>query len=107
MLNQGVTNHQAHPNLEDPPVRYHQGIWMGFGSYQLTPGDSVIIVFVHAAKGPDIERCKEAGLQYYSGEITQEEKNTFLDSGKDSLFNAVENAQLNWDNYLSHGTVYP
>ncbi len=107
MLNQGIPGHRAHPDLTAPPQRYYQSFWMGFGPYQLSPGDSISLVFVHAAKGPNVERCKEVGLKWFNGEIAQDEKNKFLNSGKDSLFQTVGRAQWNWDHYLSKNVSIP
>ena len=107
MFNTGNPYHMEHPDLTSSPVRYQQSFWMGMGSFAIDPGDSVTLVFVHAAKGPEIDLCKEMGEKWFYAEITEEERNQFLESGRDSLFKAVGKAQMNWDNYLSKGESIP
>ncbi|MBD3290881.1 T9SS type A sorting domain-containing protein, partial [candidate division KSB1 bacterium] len=107
MLNQGEPFHTPAPDLTSPPERYRQSFWMGFGPFRMAPGDSVTLVFVHAAKGPEISVCKDMGLKWFNKEISVEERNEFLDSGRDSLFKAVGRAQYNWNNYLSNGMSIP
>jgi hypothetical protein len=47
------------------------------------------------------------GGKWFYSDISFEEKNAFLESGRDSLFKAVGRAQWNWDNYLSQGLSIP
>jgi len=69
----------------------------GFGPYDLVPGDSLTIVTVEAVAGLSREKHYSIGADWLSGAISNDEKNTLVMSGKDSLFRAFTNAQETWD----------
>ncbi len=96
-----------HPDYTRNVPKEQEACWMGFGPFDLPAYGRLRIVLVHAVNGPSIEKCKEMGEKYLRGEITQEEKNAFLDSGLDSLALTIQRAQWNWDNYLSKNRMIP
>jgi hypothetical protein len=103
----GKEKHMPHPDTNLPPVRNQQSAWMGMGPYSMEPDDSLQFVFVHAAGGPSIQKCKEIGQKWLNGEISDQQKNDFIAGSRDSLFKVVGRAQWNWNHRLSKGLSIP
>lgn len=107
IFNNGEEKHMSPPDESKHPVRNQQSAWMGMGPYTMEPYDSLTFVFVHAAGGPSIAKCKEVGGKWLNGEITDAEKNAFIAGSRDSLLNVVGRAKWNWEKRLSRGLSIP
>ncbi len=68
----------------------------GYGPYTLRPGESIRIVMAEGAAGLSRERQETIGRQYKRGQITAREKNTWVMSGRDSLFQMFRRALANF-----------
>jgi len=91
----------AHPDYSQTVPKNLEACWMGFGPFNIPAWGKMTLVFAHAVNGPSIESARAVGQAYLNGEITKEQKNLFLASGRDSLATTLAKAQWNWDNYLS------
>ena len=69
----------------------------GYGPYTLKPGESVRIVIAEAAAGLSREKCIEIGRQYKKGTIDARTKNTWVLTGRDSLFQTFRRAIANFN----------
>lgn len=69
----------------------------GYGPYTLGPGESVRIVLAEAVGGLSREKCIEIGKQYKDGVIDAREKNEWVLTGRDSLFQAFRRAIANFE----------
>lgn len=69
----------------------------GYGPYTLGPGESIRIVMAEGASGISRERQETIGRQYKSGQITAREKNIWVMSGRDSLFQTFRRALANFN----------
>ncbi len=68
----------------------------GYGPYTLGPGESVTIVMAEGAAGLSRQQCIEIGRRYKNRQITAREKNEFVLSGRDSLFQTFRRAIANY-----------
>ncbi|UCD39066.1 MAG: hypothetical protein JSW54_06190 [Fidelibacterota bacterium] len=75
----------------------NHGFFLGFGPYDFGPGESLRIVTAYAAGGISRQRAIEAGQQWKAGELTDEEKNTIVATGRDSLMAAFGRARYMYD----------
>ncbi|HYE58825.1 MAG TPA: fibronectin type III domain-containing protein [Rhodothermales bacterium] len=103
----GQRSHVARPNPAVPPVRNRVAGWMGVGPYSLQPGDSLRVVFVHAAGGPTAAKAKEVGAQWQRGQISDAAKDAFVAASRDSLLRNVGRAAWNWRTRLSQRQAIP
>ncbi|MCB0281698.1 MAG: hypothetical protein H6627_03585 [Calditrichae bacterium] len=69
----------------------------GYGPYTMGPGDTVKIIMAEAVSGLSRNSCIEIGKQYKRGEISDYEKNTWVMTGKDSLFQTFRRAIANYE----------
>ena len=84
---------------EDPALGTPGGFTAcdGYGPYTLGPGETVRIVIAEAASGLSREKCIEIGRQYMYGEINAREKNEWVLTGRDSLFQTFRRAIANFN----------
>jgi hypothetical protein len=68
-----------------------------YGPYTIAPGDSITIIWAEAASGLSWENCVEIGKQYKHGDISAVEKNEWVMTGYDSLFQTFRRALANWN----------
>lgn len=68
----------------------------GYGPYTLGPGESIRIVWAEAAAGLSREMATEIGRQYKNGVISAVEKNQWVLTGRDSLFQTFRRAIANY-----------
>jgi len=71
---------------------------MGFGPYDLDPGESFKIVMAEAVGSLDMDTRREIGAAYDAEDLSVKEKNDYVRSSRDSLFQAFQRAI---DNYQS------
>ncbi len=64
----------------------------GFGPYTLAHGDSVTIVIAEAAAGLSYEKQVEYGKMFKRKQITDAQKNEYVMTGRDSLFQTFNRA---------------
>ncbi len=69
----------------------------GYGPYTLEPGQSIRIVLAEAVSGISREVATDIGVRYKNGEITAREKNEWVLSGQDSLFQTFRRAIANFE----------
>lgn len=69
-----------------------------WGPWDLQPGQWVHIVEAWVVAGPHADENKSVGAQWVNGQIDLEEKEAFLDSGRDSLMKGVALARQAWEN---------
>lgn len=69
----------------------------GYGPYTLGPGESIHIAMAEGASGISRERQETIGRQYKRGQITAREKNIWVMSGRDSLFQTFRRALANFN----------
>lgn len=77
----------------DNVVEEH-GYFLGFGPYNFQPNEVVHIIATYAAGGISRQRAIEVGNQWDAGEISDEDKNAILKTGRDSLLAAFNKAKL-------------
>ncbi len=75
----------------------------GYGPYTLEPGESVTIIMAEAVAGLGRDMCNEIGKQYKNGQIDAKAKNTWVMTGRDSLFQTFRRIQ----NVYENGYVLP
>ena len=68
----------------------------GYGPYTLSSGESIKIVMAEAVDGLGIQQCIDIGKQYKRGQIDAVTKNTWVLTGKDSLFRTFRRAISNY-----------
>jgi hypothetical protein len=73
------------------------GYFLGFGPYNFQPNETVRIVTAYAAGGISRHRAIEVGRQWEDGDITTNEKNAILATGRDSLMAAFSKAKLMYE----------
>ena len=77
-----------------------------WGPWDLQPGQWVHIVEAWVVAGPHADENKRVGAQWVTGSISFEEKEAFLNSGRDSLMKGVALARTAWENRrVVSGTV--
>ena len=77
-----------------------------WGPWNLQPGQWVHIVEAWVVAGPHADENKRVGAQWVNNQISVEEKEAFLDSGRDSLMKGVALARQAWENRrVVSGTV--
>lgn len=77
-----------------------------WGPWDLRPGQWVHIVEAWVVAGPHADENKRVGAQWVTGSISVEEKEAFLNSGRDSLMRGVALARTAWENRrVVSGTV--
>ena len=77
-----------------------------WGPWDLQPGQWVHIVEAWVVAGPHADENKRVGAQWVNDSISFEEKEAFLNSGRDSLMKGVALARTAWDNRrVVSGTV--
>jgi len=69
----------------------------GYGPYTIGPGESIKIVMAEAVDGLGVDQCIDIGKQYKRGEIDAVTKNTWVLTGRDSLFKTFRNAISNYN----------
>ncbi len=69
-----------------------------WGPWDLQPGEWVHIVEAWVVAGPHADENKRVGAQWVNNQISVEEKEAFLDSGRDSLMKGVALARQAWEN---------
>jgi hypothetical protein len=70
---------------------------VGYGPYTLAPGESVRIVVAEGASGLSRENAIEIGNQFKRGVITNVQKNEWVMSSRDSLFQTFRRAVENYE----------
>lgn len=70
---------------------------MGFGPYDIAPGESVRFVIVEAVAGLSREENERVGELYKAGALTDLEKNEIVFQSRDSLFQTFQRAHANFD----------
>ncbi|UCH09300.1 MAG: fibronectin type III domain-containing protein [Fidelibacterota bacterium] len=92
---------------DDPTIVEARMPFQAFGPYDLTKGDSVVIVYAVAANGISRELAISEGLKWrswYRGEAGADfddaAKNDLLATGKDSLFQVLDRALWAWNQDL-------
>ncbi len=70
---------------------------MGYGPYNLQPGQSFHIVMAEAAAGLSRQACIRIGREFKLGEITPAEKDDSVYTGRDSLFQTFQRAIANYN----------
>ncbi len=68
--------------------------------------DSVTFVYAIGAGSISWEKADSVGRAWFQGDMTDEEKNAWVLSGKDSLFQAVDRAYWAWDR-MQNGQAIP
>jgi hypothetical protein len=68
----------------------------GYGPYNLSSGESIKIVMAEAVDGLGTEECINIGRQYKKRQIDAVTKNTWVLTGKDSLFRTFRRAISNY-----------
>ena len=77
-----------------------------WGPWDLQPGQWVHIVEAWVVAGPHADENKRVGAQWVNESISFEEKEAFLNSGRDSLMKGVALARTAWENRrVVSGTV--
>ena len=77
-----------------------------WGPWDLQPGQWVHIVEAWVVAGPHADENKRVGAQWVNDSISFEEKEAFLNSGRDSLMKGVALARTAWENRrVVSGTV--
>ncbi len=66
---------------------------MGFGPYNIPLNEDVRIVLVQIVDGISREKAEELGLKLLSGEISKDEYEAEISTGRDSLFNSLNAAK--------------
>ena len=84
----------------DPKNEQQPRMYMSIGPYDMAFGDTVNIVLFWGVGARSTQECREWGLKYKNGEITDEEKNQFLRWGKTDLMNKLSRARKLWKNNL-------
>jgi hypothetical protein len=69
----------------------------GYGPYTLGPGESIHIVMAEGAAGISRELQETIGQRYKRGQITAREKNVWVMTGRDSLFQTFRRAIANFN----------
>jgi len=77
----------------------------GYGPYTIGQNESITLVWAEAVDGIDRATAIEVGRQYKWGQITAEQKNVVVLTGKDSLFNTFKKAIANYNN--GNGFIIP
>lgn len=94
-------------NINKGPMRF-----ITVGPYELTKDtpagrvDSVTMVYAIGVGSIDRSKADSIGRAWYNGEISDSVKNAWIFTGKDSLFNNLDNANWAWDR-LSSGSSVP
>ncbi len=88
------TNPTGDPSLGTPGGF---SVATGYGPYTLGPGESVRIVVAEGAAGLSRERSIEVGRAYKTGQISNVEKNEWVMSSRDSLFQTFRRAIQNYE----------
>jgi hypothetical protein len=73
------------------------GYFLGFGPYNFDPDESLRIVTAYAAGGISRHRAIEVGKKWRNGEISDEQKNAILATGRDSLMATFSKAKLMYE----------
>lgn len=66
---------------------------LGFGPYELPPGEDLRFVYTWACGARSQSECIEMGWKYKHDEVTRAEVDTFMWAGRDSLIQNVANAK--------------
>ena len=69
-----------------------------WGPWDLQPGQWVHIVEAWVVAGPHADENKRVGAQWVTNQISVDEKEAFLNSGRDSLMKGVALARQAWEN---------
>ncbi|MFZ0391563.1 MAG: hypothetical protein WAN36_13975 [Calditrichia bacterium] len=92
---------------DDPGSQEDEYPFQAFGPYNLSLGDSVVIVWVVGANGISRDVAVEKGLEWRewyrggSSDFDDAAKNDLLATGKDSLFQTMDRAMWAWDRNLN------
>lgn len=68
----------------------------GYGPYNLKPGESIRIVLAEGAAGLSRAKCIEVGRQYKQKQITAKQKNEWVMTSRDSLFQTFRRITANY-----------
>lgn len=71
-------------------------VGLGYGPYNLQPGQSFHIVMAEAAAGLSREACIRIGREFKLGQITPAQKDDSVYTGRDSLFQTFQRAIANY-----------
>lgn len=92
---------------DDPTSQEAEFPFQAFGPYDLQEGDSVVIVYAVGANGISRAMAVEKGLEWrdwYRGvdgaTFDDDQKNTLIATGKDSLFESMDRALWAWHQNL-------
>ena len=92
---------------DDPMDQLDEFAFQAYGPYNLTLGDSIVIVYAVGANGISRDLAISKGLEWrswYRGEagatFNDDAKNDLLATGKDSLFQSMDRALEAWNNGL-------
>ncbi len=93
---------------DDPMSQEDEFPFQAFGPYNMSLGDSVVIVYAVGANGISRKLCIEKGLawrDWYRGvpgaDFDDAAKNELLETGKDSLFQTMDRALWTWNQNLN------
>lgn len=67
----------------------------GYGPYTIKPGESIHVVLAEGAAGLSRAKCIEVGRQYKQKQITAKQKNEWVMSSRDSLFQTFRRITAN------------
>jgi hypothetical protein len=84
----------------DPRNEQQPRLYMSIGPYNMAFGDTINIVLFMGVGARSNQECREWGERYKNGEISDEQKNTFLRWGKKDLFNKLSRAKKLWQDDL-------
>ena len=99
----------GYPDLFEPISQSGKSQCLGYGPYDLAPGDSIRIVFAEGVSGLDRAMCETIGTEWLSGAApftlpnggttnsADEFKNAWVFTGIDSILKTFGNAKQNWE----------
>lgn len=99
----------GYPDLFEPISQSGKSQCLGYGPYDLAPGDSIRIVFAEGVNGLSRNMCDAIGRQWLTGSApyilpdgkttnnADEFKNAWVFTGIDSILKTFANAKANWE----------
>lgn len=100
----------GYPDLFEPISQSGKCQCLGYGPYDLAPGDSVRIVFAEGISGLSRAMCEQIGAEWLTGaapftlpdgsttNTADDFKNAWVFTGIDSILKTFERAKENWEN---------
>lgn len=84
----------------DPEIQRPQML-IAFGPYNIPFGEDVRIVIYEAVGSIDRRMAIEYGRRWKNGEVSDQQKDEFVASGRDSLHQIVKHAEWTWKNGIA------